>query len=85
MKIKIIYPKWPKLERQTEFHLPPHGPVNFAATIPEDIEIEFIDENVEENPNFDMDCDLVCISMMLTSQAPRGWEIGDFTEVMEKQ
>lgn len=78
MKIKLIYPKWPKLERQTEFHLPPHGPVNFAATIPDNVEIEFIDENVEDNPNFDLDCDLVCISMMLTSQTIRGWEIGDY-------
>ena len=77
MKVKLIYPKWPKLDRQTEFHLPPHGPVNFAATIPQGIEIEFIDENVEPNPNFGDDCDLVFISMMLTSQAPRGWEIGD--------
>ena len=25
MKIKLIYPKWPKLEGQTEFHLPPHS------------------------------------------------------------
>ena len=77
MKVKLIYPKWPKLDRQTEFHLPPHGPVNFAATIPQGIEIEFIDENVEPNPNFADDFDLVFISMMLKSQAPRGSEIGD--------
>ncbi len=76
MKIKLIYPKWPKLQFQTEFHLPPHGPVVFAASIPENIDIEFIDEN-RELLNIDDDCDLVCISMMLTSQAPRGWEIGD--------
>ncbi len=77
MKIKLIYPKWPKLKEQTEFNLPPHGPVNFAATIPAGIEIEFIDENVEKNPNLDLDCDLVCISMMLTCQTPRGYEIAD--------
>ena len=77
MKIKLIYPKWPKLKEQTEFHLPPHGPVVFAATIPDNIEIEFIDENVQSH-NLNTDCDLVCISMMLTSQAPRGWEIGDY-------
>ena len=29
MKFKLIYPKWAKLDRQTEFHLPPHGPVVF--------------------------------------------------------
>lgn len=77
MKIKLIYPSWPKLAEQTEFHLPPHGPVCFAATIPGDNKIEFIDENVEDN-KMDTDCDLVCISMMLTSQTPRGWAIGDY-------
>ena len=48
MKFKLIYPKWRKLDRQTAFHLPPHGPVVFAATIPEDVEVEFVDENVED-------------------------------------
>ena len=46
MKFRLIYPRWKKLERQTEFHLPPHGPVVFAATLPR-MEIEFIDENLE--------------------------------------
>ncbi len=78
LKIKLIYPKWPKLKEQTEFHLPPHGPVCFAATIPEDIDVEFIDENVQKLDLGDLDFDLCCISMMLTSQAPRGWEIGDY-------
>lgn len=76
MKIKLIYPKWPKLAEQTEFHLPPHGPVVFAATVPDRVQIEFIDENVQKL-DFNTDCDLVCISMMLSSQAPRGWEIAD--------
>ncbi|MCG8573128.1 MAG: radical SAM protein [Spirochaetes bacterium] len=76
MKIKLIYPAWPKLPQQTEFHLPPHGPVNFSASIPADVEVEFIDENVEKL-HFTTDCDLICISIMLTSQAPRGWEIAD--------
>jgi hypothetical protein len=30
MKFKRIYPQWAKLDRQTEFHLPPHGPAVFA-------------------------------------------------------
>jgi radical SAM superfamily enzyme YgiQ (UPF0313 family) len=76
LKIKLIYPKWEKLEGQTEFHLPPHGPVNFAATIPENIDIQFIDEN-REPVHIQDDCDLVCISMMLTSQTASGWAIGD--------
>ena len=76
MKLKLIYPKWPKLARQTEFHLPPHGPVVFAAALPNDVEVEFIDENLEPI-NFDDPVDLVAISMMLTVQAKRGWEIAD--------
>lgn len=76
MKFKLIYPKWKKLERQTEFHLPPHGPVVFAATLPDDVEVDFTDENVE-SINFDDSPDFVGISMMLTSQVKRGWEIAD--------
>ncbi len=74
MKIKIIYPSWPKLERQTEFHLPPHGPVVFAATIPDDVEVVLEDDNVEAI-NFDEQVDLVAMSTMLTCQLPRAFEI----------
>jgi radical SAM superfamily enzyme YgiQ (UPF0313 family) len=73
---KLIYPKWKKLDGQTEFHLPPHGPVVFAATLPDDVKVEFIDENVE-SVNFDDAPDFVGISVMLTSQIKRGWEIAD--------
>jgi radical SAM superfamily enzyme YgiQ (UPF0313 family) len=76
MKFRLIYPRWEKLARQTEFHLPPHGPVVFAATVPPDIDVEFIDENVEAI-DFDAPVDFVGISMMLTSQVKRGWEIAD--------
>ncbi|MFC1814828.1 B12-binding domain-containing radical SAM protein [Thermodesulfobacteriota bacterium] len=76
MKFKLIYPRWPKLYRQTEFHLPPHGPVVFAASLPDDIEVEFVDENLE-HINFDDPVDFVGISMMLTLQVKRGWEIAD--------
>ncbi|MGC4123139.1 MAG: hypothetical protein QM765_52940 [Myxococcales bacterium] len=76
MKIRLIYPKWPKLEHQTEWHLPPHGPVVFAACVPPEHDLKFTDENIDpvdlnETP------DLVCISMMLTCQTSRGWELGD--------
>lgn len=74
MRIKIIYPKWPKLIRQTEFHLPPHGPVCFAAAIPQDIEVSFYDENVQEI-DFDEKADMAAISVMLTCQVPRALEI----------
>ena len=76
MKFKLIYPKWPKLARQTEFHLPPHGPVVFAATLPEYVDVEFTDENLEA-VDFDAPVDFVGISMMLTVQVKRGWEIAD--------
>ncbi|MDR0845366.1 MAG: radical SAM protein [Tannerella sp.] len=74
MKIKLIYPKWEKLKGQTTFNLPPHGPVVFAASLPDYVDVSFTDENVEPI-NFDEPCDLVAISMMLSTQVKRGWEI----------
>ena len=76
MKLLIIYPKWAKLSGQTTFNLPPHGPVVFAATLPEYVQVNFIDENVE-TIDFEENCDLVAVSMMLSTQAKRGWEIAD--------
>jgi radical SAM superfamily enzyme YgiQ (UPF0313 family) len=70
----LVYPKWPKLERQTEFHLPPHGPVVFAAEVPEDIELNFVDEAFQEI-DYDEKIDLAAISVMLTCQVPRAIEI----------
>jgi len=74
MKLELIYPRWPKLDRQTEFHLPPHGPVVFAAALPDDVEVNFTDENLQK-VDFDASCDLVAISTMLSSQLPRAFEI----------
>ncbi|MDO3379822.1 B12-binding domain-containing radical SAM protein [Geoalkalibacter halelectricus] len=74
MKMKLIYPRWPKLDRQTEFHLPPHGPVVFAATVPPEVALEFTDENLEPI-DFSGAVDLVAISTMLTAQLPRAFEI----------
>jgi len=76
MKLRLIYPRWAKLDRQTEFHLPPHGPVVFAAALPADVEVEFIDENLE-TLDFETDADVVALSMMLTVQVKRGWQIAD--------
>jgi len=70
----LIYPSWPKLPEQTEFHLPPHGPVVLAAAIPDHYEVRFVDENVDP-VDFEGETDLVLLSMMLTSQVPRGLEI----------
>jgi radical SAM superfamily enzyme YgiQ (UPF0313 family) len=74
MKMTLIYPAWPKLEGQREFHLPPHGPVVFAAQVPPEVDLTFIDENVQELV-FDGSPDLVALSVMLTSQLPRAFEI----------
>jgi radical SAM superfamily enzyme YgiQ (UPF0313 family) len=76
MKFHLIYPSWPKLEGQTHFNLPPHGPVVMAAALPDYVEIEFTDENVDEVVYHD-DTEFVGISVMLTSQIKRGWEIAD--------
>jgi radical SAM superfamily enzyme YgiQ (UPF0313 family) len=76
MKFKLIYPKWRKLEGQTTFNLPPHGPVVMAAALPKNIEVNFTDENVDPI-NFNEPVDFVGISMMLTVQIKRGWEIAD--------
>ena len=76
LKIKIVYPKWPKLRHQPEFRLPPHGPVVFAAALRDDIDISFCDEHVQEL-DFDGDADLIALSITLTCQIPRGWEIAD--------
>jgi len=76
MKLKLIYPRWNKLPGQTTFNLPPHGPVVFAAALPANVEITFTDENVR-SLDFDEDCDLVAISMMLSTQVKRGWAIAD--------
>ena len=63
MKLKLIYPKWPKMPNQPKFHLPPHGPVVFAATIPDDVEISFTDEHVQ-TLDFNEEADLIFISCM---------------------
>ena len=70
----LIYPSWPKLEGQTEFHLPPHGPVVFAAEVPPEVILTFVDENVQ-TIDFDDEPDIVALSVMLTAQLPRAYEI----------
>ena len=84
MKLKLIYPRWKKLPGQTTFNLPPHGPVVFAATLPEWVDVSFTDENVEEI-DWDEECDMVAISMMLSTQVKRGWAIADKYRAMGKQ
>lgn len=76
MKFKLIYPKWEKLEGQTTFNLPPHGPVVMAAALPSYVDVSFTDENVQ-TVDFDEECDFVGISMMLSTQVNRGWQIAE--------
>ncbi|MDD3876888.1 MAG: radical SAM protein [Bacteroidales bacterium] len=84
MKFHLIYPKWEKLEGQTTFHLPPHGPVVFAASLPSYVDVVFTDENVEPI-QFSSDVDFVGISMMLTTQVKRGWEIAQQYQKLGKK
>jgi radical SAM superfamily enzyme YgiQ (UPF0313 family) len=76
MIFRLIYPKWNKLEGQTTFILPPLGPAAFAATLPDDVTVDFIDENLQPL-DFDDPADIVGISVMITAQIRRGWEIAD--------
>lgn len=76
MRMNLIFPSWPKLKRQTEFHLPPHGPVVFAADVPPHVDLNFTDEAFEE-VDFENTVDLVAISVMLTCQLPRAFLIAD--------
>jgi radical SAM superfamily enzyme YgiQ (UPF0313 family) len=72
--MKLVYPSWPKLKGQTEFHLPPHGPVVFAAEGPPEVDLSFTDENLQA-VDFEEDADLLALSVMLTCQLPRAFEI----------
>lgn len=76
MKMLLIYPTWPKLDRQTQFHLPPHAPVVLAAALPAWVDVQFVDENVQEL-DFSTSTDLVAISTMLSCQLPRAFAIAD--------
>lgn len=76
MRMKLIYPKWRKLERQTPFYLPPHGPVVFAAEVPDYVDLDFTDQNVDAVDLEDTP-DLVGLSIMLTAQMPKALELAE--------
>ncbi len=84
MEFRLIYPKRRKLDEQTTFNLHPHGPVVVAAALPEYVNVKFTDENLEEI-NFNEPADFIGISMMLTTQVKRGWEIADRFRSMGKK
>ncbi|MCL4557393.1 MAG: B12-binding domain-containing radical SAM protein [Deltaproteobacteria bacterium] len=74
MKFHLIFPKWPKLPVQTPFTLPPLGIITVAASLPDTVAASVCDENVQPI-NFDGDYDGIGISIMLSCQAPRAYEI----------
>ena len=76
MRMKLIYPKWRKLERQTPFYLPPHGPVVFAAEVPDYVDLDFTDQNVDE-VDLNESPDIVGLSIMLTAQMPEAMKLAE--------
>ena len=74
MKFHIIAPSWPKLAGQTSFNLPQRGPIQAAACVPEGVEIKVTNEAVQ-TVDFGGDEDLVGLSVLLSCQAPRAYEI----------
>ncbi len=74
MKFHFIFPRWPKIPEQTPFELPPLGYIQAAACVPEGIEVGATNDHVQE-VDLDGDFDLVGISLMLSCQAPRAYEL----------
>lgn len=74
MKFHLIFPKWPKIAEQTPFTLPPLGIITVAASLPDFVQTSVCDENVQP-VDFHGDYDAVGISIMLSCQAPRAYEI----------
>jgi radical SAM superfamily enzyme YgiQ (UPF0313 family) len=74
MRMHFVFPAWPKLEGQTRFDLPAHGPIQAAASVPEGVDVSLVDENVAPI-DFSGDYDLVGISVLLSCQAPRAYEV----------
>ena len=64
------------MKGRPHFILPPLGPAAFAATLPDDVTVDFIDENLQSF-SYDDPADMVGISVMITAQIRRGWEIAD--------
>jgi len=74
MKMLFVHPRWPKIPEQTEFNLPPLGMIQAAASVPPDVEVSIVNENVEP-VDLNTDADLIGLSTLLTCQAPRAYEL----------
>ncbi len=83
MNFLLVFPSWQKLEHQTCFNLPPHGPVVTAAEIPEWVKVTFIDCNVSEM-DYSGKWDFIGISILLTSQLPEAFRISKLFMEMGK-
>ena len=75
MKLHLIYPDWGHFPLVYRRYIQVMGPAIVASLTPPEVEVVFTDERLQP-VDFDMDCDLVAISMM-TSQANRAYEIAD--------
>lgn len=76
MRIKLVYPTWQRIQYQTHYVLPPLGITVVAALTPPGHVLTITDENVQPI-DYDEPVDLVGISTMLVSQAPRAFAIAD--------
>lgn len=76
MRIKLVYPSWQRIQYQTHYVLPPLGVTVVAALTPSGHELTIEDENVGP-VDYDEPVDLVGVSTMLVSQAPRAFAIAD--------
>jgi len=74
MKMLFVHPRWPKIPEQTAFNLPPLGMIQAAASVPGDVEVAIVNENVE-TVDLATDADLVGLSTLLSCQAPRAYEL----------
>lgn len=76
MRIRLIYPSWERLRCQTRYVLPPLGAAVVAALTPPEHEVSLSDENIAP-VDLEAPADLVAISTMLISQAPRACALAD--------
>jgi radical SAM superfamily enzyme YgiQ (UPF0313 family) len=77
MKVLLIVPGWSpsNLWGQIGFKFPPLSLLALASSMPEDVEVSIIDENLEMIP-FERETDLIGLTVM-TPQAPRAYQIAD--------
>lgn len=76
-KIVFIFPRWPErtLWGHFRYKFPALGLLTIAAITPDNYQLFFVDENLEQI-DFDQDADLVALSVM-TPLAKRSYQIAD--------